>query len=122
MKKHESEQDEAAITSNAKSSTKRRVTQQKRKRKTSDANLEQSSAGVRKKSRTVSNTSSTSTPRKRSKKWYTSYKGALAFALFKVKTWMLRNDGFLDVTLQADKKKYGGSGMYHTISALLYQV
>ena len=53
------------------------------------------------------------TPSRRSRKWYTSYKGALAFALFKVKTWMLRDTGFLDVTLQADKKKYGGSGTFN---------
>lgn len=42
-------------------------------------------------------------------KWYTSYKGALAYAILKGKTWGLKKDGFLDVRLESDKKKFGGS-------------
>ncbi len=41
------------------------------------------------------------------RRWYDTYEGALAFALFKVKTWMMDGDGCLNVSLE--HKKYGGS-------------
>jgi hypothetical protein len=42
-------------------------------------------------------------------KWYATYHGAIAYAILKAKGWDVRKDGYLDVRLENDKKKFGGS-------------
>lgn len=43
----------------------------------------------------------------RGKKWYKTYNGALAYAIFKAKSWCVKNDGKMDVRVDSDKKKFG---------------
>jgi hypothetical protein len=45
------------------------------------------------------------------KKWYTCYQGALAYAILKGNTWKIRNDGYLDIKLESNKKKVNKSLM-----------
>jgi hypothetical protein len=42
-------------------------------------------------------------------KWHRSYKGALAYAILKGKSWAVTHPDYLDVALESDKKKMGGT-------------